>query len=151
MSRMREVAVVAIALLATTACTDSISPTADFLSGRWTFVIDVTAANGPCAGEAAAPPDTSVATIVHEGRSVSITGPWGSASGSETLNGNITGSVVTVGGSYGEDGGTTSTVHTLTLQPDEDVLIGTEAWSWVGPGGTCTGGSSDVMATLITP
>jgi len=141
--------VVMAALVATAGCSDNVSPEADWLSGRWTFVIDVTAANGPCTGEEAAPPDTSVVTILHQGRSVSITGPWGSASGHETLNGNITGMVVSVGGSYGEDGGTTTTVHTLSVASDIEYMSGTEAWSWSGPGGTCTGGTSDVTAERI--
>jgi hypothetical protein len=136
------------ALVGATACnSNSVSPGDDELSGSWTFVIDVTTATGVCAGEELAPVDVSIATIAHSGASVSITGPWGSTSGSETLNGNLTGDVVSVGGSYAEDGGTTTATHTLTVSSDRNSMSGTEAWSWIGPGGSCPGSAPTVTAT----
>jgi hypothetical protein len=77
---------------------------------------------------------------------VTISGPFGD-SGPQNLNGNLTSGVVSVGGSYPEDGGTTTATHTLTVAPDEQSMSGTEAWSWTGPGGSCPESASDVDLT----
>ena len=121
------------------------------LTGTWTFIIDVTVANGICAGEESAPHDTSQVSVVQVGDSVTATGPWGSTSGSETLAGSRNGNVVILVGAYDEDGGTTVTTHTLNVTGADVGMNGTEDWEWFGPGGPCAGGRATVQATKNSP
>ncbi len=136
----------ALVSVSTLGCSeDLVDPEADGLSGSWTMVVDVTVATGACVGEELAPLDTLVVTLLQQGNSVTISGAFGDA-GPQNLNGNLTAGVVTVGGSYPEDGGTTTATHTLTVASDERSMDGTEAWSWTGPGGSCPGSASIVTA-----
>ena len=138
-------ATVATFALAAVGCSDDPVDVDDTsLSGGWTMIVDVTAATGACAGEELEPVDTIQVNITQQGNSMTITGPFGDA-GSQNLNGNLTSGVVSVGGSYPEDGGTTTATHTLTVV-SADSMSGTEAWSWTGPGGSCPGSTSDVAA-----
>ncbi len=140
-------ATIATIAFAVVGCSDDpVDPGADSLSGAWTMIIDVTVATGVCAGEELEPVDTIQVTLTQQGNSVTISGPFGD-SGPQNLNGNLTSGVVSVGGSYPEDGGMTTATHTLTVAPDEQSMSGTEAWSWTGPGGSCPESASDVDAT----
>ena len=137
--------VVTFALTAFGCSDDPVDPGASTLSGNWTMTVDVTVATGACAGEELEPVDTFKVSITQQGNSMTITGPFGDA-GTQNLNGNLTSGVVSVGGSYPEDGGTTTATHTLTVGKDENSMSGTEAWSWTGPGGSCPGSASIVTA-----
>jgi hypothetical protein len=119
------------------------------LNGNWSFTIDVTAADGVCAGEENSPPATDTITVT-EAQSgdpyvtnVTMSGFLGNPS--NVLTGTRTGSIITVSGSYPEDGGTTTTTHNL-YATGESALVGEEIWSWSGPGGDCPNGRADVTA-----
>lgn len=108
----------------------------------------ITVANGVCAsdvGEVATLP----ITITQSGTAA----PWTLiASGfdglpANTLNGTLNAAnLVTLSGSYPEDGGTTTATHQLTLTTSTS-MSGTESWSWTGPGGTCPNSQASVVAT----
>ena len=119
------------------------------LNGTWNFTIDVTAADGICAGEENEPPSTDTITVTETQSSepyvsnVTMTGFLGDPS--NVLTGTRTGSIITVSGSYPEDQGTTTTTHNL-YATGENTIVGQETWSWSGPGGDCPNGRADVTA-----
>lgn len=135
----------ALVLAAVSACTSSSEPTEDGIpfEGFWRLTIDVTVATGICAGEEDDPIEVTDALITEEAGVVTATGIWSSESGSVSLTGDRSGNTIRFGGSYAEDGGTTSTLYTLTVA--EGSLTGTEFWTWNGPdGSSCPGSQSTV-------
>jgi hypothetical protein len=125
------------------------------LNGAWTFTVDVTVANGVCAGEENAPVDpfaVNFLTIDPNGDGtydVTVTGDFGDAGGS--ISGTVagvpkTGDVIVLTGDIAEDGGTTTSKYTLTVKSSTR-LEGSEDWSWSGAGGTCPDGKSTVVVT----
>ena len=110
--------------------------------GLYRLIVDVTVANGVCAGEELEPLDTLSALITQDGTVVAATAEWTDESGAVTLFGSRTGNQISFGGSYAEDGGTTTSQYTLNIAPGS--LNGTEGWSWTGAGGTCILGQSTV-------
>jgi hypothetical protein len=132
----------ALLLTATSGCTSSTDATGEDFpwEGFWNLSIDVTVATGVCAGEEDAPIEVTEALITEQGGVVTATGIWSSESGSVSLTGVVAGSTITFGGSYAEDGGTTTTLYTL----NPSSMSGSEAWSWTGPGGSCPGSQSTV-------
>jgi hypothetical protein len=128
------------------------SPTGDEgdgsdFEGFWQLTVDVTTTSGVCDGEELEPVEVINALITQEGSVVTATAEWSSESGSVSLTGGRAGNEITFSGSYDEDGGTTVTAYTLTIGTNS--LNGTEAWSWIGPGGSCpTGGSTVTGAPL---
>jgi hypothetical protein len=125
------------------------------LNGSWTFAVDVTVANGVCAGEENAPVDPFAVSFLTVDPNadgtydVTVTGDFGDAGGS--IAGTVTGvpqtgDVIVLSGDIAEDGGTTRSTYTLTVK-SATRLEGTEDWSWSGTGGTCTGGKSTVVVT----
>jgi hypothetical protein len=133
-------------LVAVSACSENDDPTdvgdgSDF-EGFWTLTVDVTETSGVCVGEEDDPPSVREALITQEGAAITATAIWTDESGSVSLTGTRTGDQITFGGSYAEDGGTTSALYTLRI--GEGTLNGTEVWSWTGTGGTCPTGLSTV-------
>ena len=118
------------------ACSSSDSPTnagdgSDF-EGFWRLTIDVTEAYGDCAGEENEAPSVKDVLITQEGSTITATAMWTSESGSVSLTGSRSGDRITFSGSYSEDGGTTTTMHALDIEPG--TLSGREDWSWIGTG-----------------
>jgi len=130
---------------ATTTTTSSANTPPD-LNGSWNFTITVTQANGVCAGESGT--STKTMTITQKGQDITIAGFLGSPANKLTgtigLESGIW--VINVSGSYGEDGGTTTSSHRLEVKSTSEIS-GTEDWSWSGGGGTCPGGKATVTAT----
>lgn len=120
------------------------------VSGAWSFTVDVTAADGVCAGEENAPPSTDTITITQTPTSdpnvftIAMAGFLGDPA--ITLNGTMTGANIVVAGSYPEDGGTTTSSHNLNVT-GPNTISGVETWSWIGPGGSCPNGLAEVTAT----
>lgn len=137
--------IAALAALPLGACTENDTPTdldgSDF-EGFWTLTVDVTEANGVCAGEELEPPSVRETLITQEGSTITATAMWTTESGSVSLTGTRSDDQITFGGSYAEDGGTTTALY--TLQIGEGTLDGVEAWSWTGPGGSCPDGRATV-------
>lgn len=139
--------VVAAALVvAITACSENGDPTdvgdgSDF-EGFWTLTVDVTETSGVCVGEEDEPPSIRETLITQDGAEITATAIWTDESGSVSLTGTRTGNQITFGGSYAEDGGTTSAFYTLRI--GEGTLNGSEVWSWSGPGLGCPTGLSTV-------
>ena len=121
------------------------------LDGNWVYTVDVTVANGVCAGEENDEVDGFPVeiTVTDQGDGtylVTISGFIDDPS--NVVTGTVTGvpeigDDITLTGSYPEDGGVTTTTHHLTVD-SENGLTGTEQWSWTGPGGTCEGGEADL-------
>ena len=120
------------------------------LNGTWNYTIDVTAADGVCAGDENDPPSTDAITVTETQSgdpyvtNVTMSGFLGDPS--NVLTGTRTGSIITVSGSFPEDGGTTTTTHNL-YATGENTIIGEETWSWSGPGGDCPNGRANVSAS----
>ncbi|HEX5817365.1 MAG TPA: hypothetical protein VFY20_00705 [Gemmatimonadales bacterium] len=123
------------------------------LNGAWTFTVDVTVANGVCAGEENDDPvpfavDMVVVDPNGDGTyDVSVTGDFGDAGG--TISGTVVGvpevgDQIVLSGNIAEDGGTTTSTYTLTIVSDTR-LTGFEEWSWTGVGGTCPDGEATVV------
>jgi hypothetical protein len=120
------------------------APTLD-VSGRWEFIVDVTAASGSCAGEENNIPKPKIITITQRGKALIVLG-FGTEDSSQ-WQGTITGDGVAFGGKRDEDGGVTTTEFTLTV--NGSAMRGKESWSWLGSGGSCPNGRSDVTARRI--
>jgi hypothetical protein len=118
-------------------------------AGVWTFAFKNTRATGVCASENG-DESTETITITKAGTKepypVTAKGFLGSAS--NQLTGTFKSNTLTLEGSYPEDGGTTTTKHTLTATSD-NTLEGTEDWSWTGGGGSCPGSAASVKATRV--
>jgi hypothetical protein len=138
---------------------DNSDPVVVDLNGSWSALVDVTVANGVCAGEEdAAPVPFSVSFLVVDPNGdgtydVSVTGSFGDESSTATVSGTVNGvpevgDVIVLTGDVPEDGGITTSTYTLTVQSTTR-LTGTEAWSWAGPGGTCPDGQSNVVVTKV--
>jgi hypothetical protein len=137
----------------TTIPTTAILPPMPNIAGTWLWNLEVTVANGACAGE----------TRVQSPRNVQITQNGATVTMSGFLNSNpeltISGIVafdqvskwwiVNISGEYDEDQGRTSATYILTLNNSYDVMTGEESWSWSGGGGTCPGGKSVVTANKL--
>src|SRR6185503_11714608 len=116
-----------------TGASDPVDP-----AGTWRFVFKNTVATGVCASElgdessdiititktGSAPPYQVVASGFLGVQSNQLVGTFDSKN------------KLVISGSYSEDGGTTTTSHTLTATSD-NVKSGTETWSWTGGGGSC--------------
>ena len=70
---------------------------------------------------------------------VNITVSGSNVTGGE-LSGTVNGNQVSLSGSYPDDGGTTTSNISLTV--DGNLFSGTDNWSWTGGGSTCTGTDS---------
>ena len=120
------------------------------LSGNWSFTIAVTAAGGECISEVGqqstrAITITQSATGAPDVFNIKMDGFVGVPG--NILTGQLTGwSRVEVSGQYPEEGGITTSSHSLTVYtPDE--MGGLEQWSWTDPVVTCPGGLATVTAT----
>lgn len=118
------------------------STTAD-VAGTWNWVVAATTST--CGAE---PDGTWVITITQAGTGITASGQWGSDDvGPHEFMGTVTGNTVAITDvMYPEDGGDLSARHDVTLQSN-GTLTGTETWSWTGPGGPCSGGTSNITAT----
>jgi len=105
-----------------------------------------TITTGACAGESG---DSGVheATIVQDGTKLTVFG-FGTTP-NDSWPGNLNGTTVTFNGTRGEDNGTTTASFTLELNPETWTMVGNEAWTWVGPGGSCPGSASDVTGEKV--
>ncbi len=72
--------------------------------------------------------------VTQTAASVTVTLPDGSP-----LVGLLCDDVLTVTGTYPDDGGMTTTTLTLTIAAKQQSFNGTSAWTWNGAGGPCTG------------
>jgi hypothetical protein len=126
-----------------TGAKDPVDPT-----GLWRFDIVNTIATGVCSDETG---DVSVEMITIT-RTGSAPPYQVVASGFLDLQSNqLTGTIdsknkLVISGSYSEDGGTTTTTHSLTATSATS-MSGTESWSWTGGGGSCPNSKSTVTAT----
>jgi hypothetical protein len=145
----------AVLLLACGDDNDSDEPIVVDLNGAWSFTVDVTQANGVCAGEENATPEPfAVNMLVVDPNGdgtydVSVTGDFGDTGGGGTISGTVNGvpevgDEIVLSGDIAEDGGTTTSTYTLTVA-SATRLTGVEDWSWTGPGGTCPDGRSTVV------
>ena len=144
--RAQPIVLFALTLLALASCSSNDSPSdvengADF-EGFWTLTVDVSETGGICAGEELEPPSVHRVLITQEGGAITATAIWTDESGSVSLTGTRSGQQINFGGSYAEDGGTTSTLYSLTI--GDGTLNGREDWTWTGPGGTCPLSASTV-------
>lgn len=126
------------------------------VSGTWNYTLDVTVANGVCAGEefeddpppTGTGPEMGSATVVQSGTTVTATSFWGSDDGmTHDLTGTISGSTVTVTGTYPEDGGMTTRTLILTANTAVTMMTGVEEWTWTDGVDTCADGEATVTAT----
>jgi len=121
------------------------------LSGQWEFTMTVTNATGVCEPETGQVA-THVLTAEQSGSSptygFALSGFHGDPD--NRLEGSLDFGVtnVEVGGSYPEDGGTTTSAHYLLVY-DENTLIGREEWSWTDGVDSCPHGRADVLAQRI--
>jgi hypothetical protein len=119
------------------------------VSGNWSVTVDVTEADGVCEGEENDIPGTDTITVTQTATGdpnvfdVTMSGFLGEFS--NVLTGTMTGTHITVAGSYPEDGGTTTTRYELTVT-GENTMAGDEYWSWSGGGGDCPNGRATVTA-----
>lgn len=117
--------------------------------GVWTFAFVNTRATGVCSSENG---DASTETITitksgtREPYTIVATGFLGLAG--NQLTGTFASNKLTMNGSYPEDGGTTTTKHTLTATSASS-MVGTEDWSWTGGGGSCPNSAASVTATRV--
>jgi hypothetical protein len=117
------------------------------ISGTWNFRFNTTAANGVCSQDVGEVSNNTITiTQATAGPPHAVTARGFLGVNSNQLTGAIAGSAVTLGGSYPEDGGTTTAGYTLTWDGD-DQMVGTELWSWTGAGGDCPDGASSILAT----
>lgn len=64
-----------------------------------------------------------------------------------TFNGTVVGdSAAITNVTYPEELGDLTARHDVKLQTN-GTLVGKESWSWTGPGGPCSNGTSDIVAT----
>lgn len=117
-------------------------PPAFDISGDWEFLVTVTQANGACRALSSTTSSVAISQLAGEISLVGLGGP-------NTWFGTVAGDQVNFAGTRPEDGGTTTAVFSLTLSTDGHGMTGSESWSWVGPGGPCTGGASIVSATQV--
>jgi hypothetical protein len=115
--------------------------------GNWMFTTTVTAAGGACSDEVGSVSTRSI-KVEQNGLAVVMSGfvgnPANQLTGSISVPSSIAGSgkwVISVNGSYSEDGGTTNSTRTLTLN-SSTTMSGDEAWTWSGAGGSCPGGKA---------
>jgi len=103
------------------------------LSGTWSYVeSSVTVLSGACFGTTLS--DTFAVT--QSGNTISAT----SATTGATFTGEISGSQVIWGGSFPRDDGTTTvSCTTMTVNSSTSVTFTNAAWSFSGGGITCTG------------
>jgi len=116
------------------------------IAGNWNLVITVTLATQDCTGEEGEYPAVPV-TIIQNGSSLTVSGFLGD--GSISLDGSIggvNGNVVTIAGSFPEEGGTTTVTHTWSLISLTH-MSGTEDWSWTDGQDSCPGSKSTVVLT----
>jgi hypothetical protein len=139
---------------------DNDEPVVVDLNGSWTFLVDVTVANGVCAGEEDATPEPFPVNFVvvdpnGDGTyDVTVDGDFGDTDAGGTMSGTVTGvpevgDVIVLSGDVAEDGGITTSTYTLTVQ-SATRLTGTEEWSWTGTGGTCPDGQANVQVSKVT-
>ena len=135
-------------------CSESSNATASATpvdpAGVWTFAFKNTRATGVCASENG-DESTETITITKTGKGEPYTivaaGFLGLAA--NQLTGTFASNKLTLQGSYGEDGGTTTTKHTLTATSATN-MAGTEDWSWTGAGGSCPNSAASVTATRVS-
>ncbi len=113
------------------------------VSGIWEFTVSITAANGDCAGETGSVKVLQI-TGLQNGTDVQLSG-WANSPGN-VLAGTLIGTALTFSGDVSEDGGTTHSQYTTTIDPSDSPLTatGTEAWTWNG--NACPSGAADVTA-----
>jgi hypothetical protein len=136
---------------------DGNTPVTVDVSGSWNYRIDVTVANGVCAGEEDADPSTDLVTIVaidpNGDGTYDVTASGFLGDPTAEITGTVTGVTqvgdqLTLTGSYPEDGGVTTTTHRLTIK-SETRLEGTEDWSWTNGTESCPNGKADVVVTKV--
>jgi len=113
------------------------------VSGIWVLTVDVTVANGLCAGEENEPPYTTTITIIQDGEFLSVE----VEDSTETWQGALLGHAVGFEGTKEEDDGTTTAGFALIVNEDATRMEGVELWSWKGEFGDCPDGESTVTAT----
>ncbi|MHC4093787.1 MAG: hypothetical protein ACYSVY_26530 [Planctomycetota bacterium] len=101
--------------------------TAMDLNGDWAFVVDVTEANGECAGNEAESAITTTITVSQTGCTLTASGWLDDAS--KSLSGRARGNTVTFSGNYVEDDGFTFPTYTLEVISPTG-LEGMEDWYW---------------------
>ena len=126
-------------------CAGGEEPEAQDLSGEWSFIVTVTREEGVCSGEAGMPYGQGV-TVTQEGMSITLSGLGGA---NDPWTGTFVDGVAEFGGTRPEDGGLTTALFTMTVAPDGQSMSGSEAWTWMGPGGFCPNGESDVTAIRV--
>lgn len=120
-------------------------PPPQSIAGVWTVVVTVTREEGVCSGELGVP-FTDMVTITEEEGVLTVVG----LGGPNTWEGSWDGEVAEFGGMRPEDGGTTTAFFSMTLSEDGNALTGFEEWTWLGPGGFCPNGESDVTAVRVS-
>jgi len=121
------------------------------VSGLWDYVLNVTVANGDCIGEEFEDndnPESDSALFIQVGSNVSALAFWGSDDGLlHELVGTRTGDVITIIGSYPEEGGTTTRRLILTVNSDGTSMAGFEEWDWSDGVEDCPDGEAIVTAS----
>jgi hypothetical protein len=121
-------------------------PQAATLNGSWSLTILVTTATGACLGEAGQQSTESVNfSVSGSSAPYQVTASGFLGVGGNVLTGTLNAQgLITISGSYPEEGGTTTATHTLQRTSDT-AMGGVEAWNWNdGQGGTCPGSTATV-------
>lgn len=113
------------------------------VSGTWVVTVDVTVANGLCAGEEDEDPYTENIIITQDSEHLVVDGLQGTH---EVWDGAILGNAVGFGGTRDESEGVTTAAFALVLNDEATEMTGTELWTWKGSRGECNDGESEVSA-----
>jgi len=124
------------------------------LNGSWVFSTTITAAGGACSGEVGLMDNETIKieqTALKVVMSGFVNNPANQMVGDISVPSSSLGGgkwVVIVTGSYSEDGGTTASTRTLTLNSPTS-MSGFEDWTWSGPGGSCPGGKANQIVQKV--
>ena len=119
------------------------------IEGIWEFIVDVTEANGACAGEEDEPLSIDSVTIRRlPGGNYSVSGLG--TNPDDAWNGDWQGDQFVFNGERAEDDGLTTATFFMRFE-DGGALRGSEEWIWDSRDGSCSDGKSSVEAFFFAP
>lgn len=149
-----QAAAVASTTSAAPAPTTSTLPPVSVVAGVWTFTVNVTGVTGSvCQGEIGDVYDREV-IITGTDDDLELVGLDNLSDPDDPAwTGSFSDGQLKFGGVRAEDDGLTIAAFEMTLSPDGDGMVGTEAWVWDwtsrGETGTCVDGASTVTAVRL--
>ncbi len=113
------------------------------VGGTWEFTVTVSAASGACQDETGRVRVDQI-SVEQTGTDIVLTG-WVN-NPNNMLTGTLIGTAFEFSGDVAEDGGTTHSEYTTTINPSDSplTLTGTEVWNWNA--GACPNGEANVTA-----